>query len=605
MSFSKRHFYSSSPRVERGRAIHLKGDPKKGKNFLYCNGSSVFIIDIDNPLICDQYTEHQYNTTVAAYSPSGYYIASGDSAGYVRIWDTINQEHVLKLEIRPISGAIYDIDWTFDSKRIVVGGDGKDVFGCAFLWDTGATVGTIAGHSKPITSVSFKPNRPFKLVTSSEDQQCNFYKGPPFKFTHSLREHEKFINCTRFSPDGKFFMSVGSDRKGFLYNGKEGTLVKEISDNENGHKGGIYSLSWSPDSTQVLTASADKTCKLWDIETSKVVTTFTFSERPTVQHQQLGTLWQGKHMLSVNLGGDISYLDSQNPNTPHRVIKGHMKLSKKLAVDKKSDNFYTGGSTGYIRSWKYDEGSLEGFKGKAHDNTVIGLDVCEEQIYSLSKDNKFLITPTTETEFNGSQTTFDVSPTCLGVSQAQPGLSFIGFLDSTIKTLNQGDVKGTTKIDCIPTCIAVSPNGENVAVGGKDKKIRIMVISNNELETLYVLEGHRGQITDVKFSPNGEMLAVTDSNRYLMIYKGKELLLGEWCFHTARVECVDWNEDNIHLVSGSLDSAIFIWNIEQPKKRIKIKTAHIGGVSDVKWKNSNVVLSTGADATIKSWNIEF
>ena len=37
---------------------------------------------------CDIYTEHSVLTQVARYSPSGFYIASGDQSGKVRIWDT-------------------------------------------------------------------------------------------------------------------------------------------------------------------------------------------------------------------------------------------------------------------------------------------------------------------------------------------------------------------------------------------------------------------------------------------------------------------------------------------------------------------------------------
>lgn len=45
------------------------------------------------------------------------------------------------------------------------------------------------------------------------------------------------MNCLRFSPDGKYFATVSSDRKIVLYNGKEGDIIKEFKDC---HSGGIW-----------------------------------------------------------------------------------------------------------------------------------------------------------------------------------------------------------------------------------------------------------------------------------------------------------------------------------------------------------------------------
>jgi len=67
---------AAQPATARGSAVQLGGDPK-GKTFLYCNGRSVIIRDIENPSIADQYTEHISTVNVARYSPSGFYIASG------------------------------------------------------------------------------------------------------------------------------------------------------------------------------------------------------------------------------------------------------------------------------------------------------------------------------------------------------------------------------------------------------------------------------------------------------------------------------------------------------------------------------------------------
>jgi WD repeat-containing protein 1 (actin-interacting protein 1) len=113
------------PRTNRGQFVKLGSDPK-GKNFLYVNGNSVFIRNIESPMICDVYTEHSQPVQVASYSTSGFYIASADLSGKVRIWDTVNKEHLLKNEFQPISGCIKDLQWSSDNQRIVIGGEGKE-----------------------------------------------------------------------------------------------------------------------------------------------------------------------------------------------------------------------------------------------------------------------------------------------------------------------------------------------------------------------------------------------------------------------------------------------------------------------------------------------
>jgi WD40 repeat protein len=119
------NIFAALPRTSRGTSIVLGGDPK-GKNILYVNGNSVFIRNIDNPFECDVYTEHSCTTNCAKYSPSGFYIASADQSGKIRIWDTVNKEHILKNEFQPLSGSIKDLQWSSDNQRLVVGGEGRD-----------------------------------------------------------------------------------------------------------------------------------------------------------------------------------------------------------------------------------------------------------------------------------------------------------------------------------------------------------------------------------------------------------------------------------------------------------------------------------------------
>lgn len=81
----------------------------------------------------------------------------------------------------------------------------------------------------------------------------------------------------------------------------------------------LLQVSWSPDSSQLISASGDKTVKLWDVGTSTALTTFNIGA--DVMDQQLGCLWQKDHLLSISLSGYINYLDKSNPDRPFRTIK--------------------------------------------------------------------------------------------------------------------------------------------------------------------------------------------------------------------------------------------------------------------------------------------
>ena len=109
-------------------------------------------------------------------------------------------------------------------------------------------------------------------------------------------------------------------------------------------------VSWSPDSSQLISASGDKTVKLWDVGSNTAVTTFNMGA--DVMDQQLGCLWQKDHLLSISLSGYINYLDKNNPDRPLRTVKVGCHSASCLVVCCKvvfvsrlrTDNHYLKGS---------------------------------------------------------------------------------------------------------------------------------------------------------------------------------------------------------------------------------------------------------------------
>ena len=334
---------------------------------------------------------------MAKYSPSGFYIASADKSGKIRIWDTINAEHVLKSEYQPISGPIYDLAWSQDNQRIVCVGDGREKFGHVILADMGTSNGDITGQSRPVNSCDFRPARPFRIITGSEDNTVAFYEGPPFKFKGTKTDHARYCQSVRYSPDGNFWASAGFDGKIFLYEGKDSELIGEVQESggKNAHAGGVYALSWSGNSKSFLTCSGDKTCKIWDVETKKATTTFAMGN--TVEDQQLGCLWSGEYLLSVSLSGFINYLDPRSPSKPAKVrdkkftnsefylktkqfllqvIGGHNKPITKMikgSSDDSNPTILTAGSDGRVVEWTVADGSTRVVQGEGHGAQINGL----------------------------------------------------------------------------------------------------------------------------------------------------------------------------------------------------------------------------------------
>jgi WD40 repeat protein len=602
MSATLKHTYGALPSTTRGKPIHIGGDPK-GKNFLYTCGQAVFIRDLKNPLNTEMYGEHQHQTTVARYAPSGFYIASGDVSGTIRIWDTTQVEHILKIELKMLGGPILDLQWSDDSKRIVCVGEGKEKFGSVFMFDSGSSVGEISAHSKPVASCDFKQTRPYRIVTAGEDMLVNYFEGPPFKFKKSIKDHTRFVNCVRFSPDGERFLSVGLDKVGLFFDGKTGEPIGKLSAT-NGHTGGIYSCSWSADSKRVLTASADKTCKIWDAASGECQVTFTFGDQ--LEDQQLGCLWQGDELLSINLGGDINYLDQANPSKPKRVLKGHNKFITALTHDRKTNTLYTASYDAAIIGWDVATGETSAFSGKGHTNQVGRLKLQGGNLVSAAMDDTVRITNLANKSYTGEVAKFDTAPADIAVG-VQDNTLVIAVVTDAIIVLRNGQVAHKLVTKYQPSAVALSNDEKTVAVGGKDNNIHLYTLSGNNLTEGKVLNGHRGALSSLTYSPDGKFLASADLNRDIFVWDlaSQSIKISGWQFHSARVNSLSWTDDSQHLASGALDGAIYVWSVQDPLKRVTVKNAHFNGVNSVLWLDANTLASAGQDCTAKTWTVKF
>ncbi|KAF9178422.1 hypothetical protein BGZ50_007745 [Haplosporangium sp. Z 11] len=600
MSFVRSSIFACAPSTTRGQAVHLDADPK-GESILYTNGKTVFIRNLEKPHIAKEYTQHSCNVTVAKYAPSGYYIASGDERGNVRIWDTVGDDQILKLESHAIGGRINDIAWDGESKRIIAVGDGKERFGHAFLADTGSSCGEIMGHSKVVNTVAIRHTRPFRAVTGGDDNSLVFSHGVPFVFNKTIQDHTRFVQEVKFSNNGEMFASVGADAKIFLYDAKTGEKLKELSAAEHGHTGGIFALSWSPDSSRIMTSSADQTVKIWDVESSSVVNTFELATDGSKIHgQQVGNIWKGDYLLSLSLSGDLNYLDPTTSKAS-RTIQGHQKAITALAVSEDKMTLTTGSYDGRVMSWDQASGESTPLEEASHSNQVMQMVTAGAELISVGMDDTLRISSKSAPK-DVSVISTNGLPKGVGVSDDQ---TVVVATENEIQVIQGGKKVDSLAVGYNATAIAINPQGSTVAVGAQDAKVYIMNLNGTKLTAVHTLSKNKGAITALAFNPEGSLLAAGDSAGKIHVFDvaSGEAVIQHWVFHTARITSINWSPSGRYAVSGSLDTNIFVWSREKTMKKIAILNAHSLSVSGAAFIDEDTIVSTGADACIKTWKL--
>lgn len=514
-------------------------------------------------------------------------------------------EGITKGEYPVISGRINDLAWDGDSQRIIAVGNGKGKFGHCITADSGNSVGEISGHSSLINSVSIRQQRPLRAATGSDDTSLVFYHGAPFKFNTSLRKHQRYVYGVAFSPDGANLISVGADKKIWLYDGKTGEAKGQIGEGE--HTGSIFAVSWAKDSRRFVTSSADQTVKIWDAEAGEVVQSWRMGEEGAVSipDHQVGVVWPtGRSdglILSLNLNGDLNYLHEGMPK-PSKVVQRQQKNITTIAMDEDySTNpmFFTGSSDGRI--CVYDSaGDSKIIGGDAHKNYVSGLaSTSAGKIYSVGWDDTIRSVDANARTFTGSSTKTDGQPRDVAMSSSS-------IVVATHKGLSLLSQKDNSLIKHVPTSYSptvLAVGKSHIVVGGDDSARHMYDLNLNHLKSI----PHSSQVTALAFSTaSNQYLAVGFASGKIIVYEpdNSTPVTERWSAHTGRVMSINWDEKGEKAVSGALDTNIFVWSVKKPGQRVSVSQAHKEGVNGVRWTPEGQVVSVGGDAAVKCWKVE-
>lgn len=239
----------------------------------------------------------------------------------------------------------------------------------------------------------------------------------------------------------------------------KGFVLEYLLDLHNISRNGyddILSIVFSPDEKAILTGSADKTARLWDL----------------------------------------------NGNTL-QIFNGHFGSVNSAIFSPDGKTIFTGSSDGTSRLWDLNGKCLQIFRG--HKDVVLSV--------AFSPDGKTVLTGSADStailwDLNGIiiQRFKGHSSPVLKVTFEPDGKKIL--TGSSDQTARLWDLLGNTlqvfygHTQAVKT-LTFSPDGNTILTGSSDKTARLWDLKGN---TLQIFSGHPGSVNSVFFSPNGDKI---------------------------------------------------------------------------------------------------
>jgi transcription initiation factor TFIID subunit 5 len=115
-------------------------------------------------------------------------------------------------------------------------------------------------HDNDVDVGCFHPNGAYVLTAGDKNvRMWDISRGNPVRM---FTGHTGNITAIECSPNGQTLASADDQGSIFLWDLASGTRIKRM----RGHgKGGIWSLSWSVESSVLVSGGADMTVRVWDV----------------------------------------------------------------------------------------------------------------------------------------------------------------------------------------------------------------------------------------------------------------------------------------------------------------------------------------------------
>ncbi|KAK9508581.1 hypothetical protein O3M35_006112 [Rhynocoris fuscipes] len=140
-------------------------------------------------------------------------------------------------------------------------------------WNLNSSSGSLRYKAKPlpISCVCFSPNG--NLIASTQGEFVRLWVSTIRGKSTEFKAHFSIVRSVQFSPDNSHFLTASDDKSLKIWVTAKRKFLSSLSGN-GGHTNWVRFGTYSSDGHLIASCSDDKTIKLWDPVTSKLIHTF-------------------------------------------------------------------------------------------------------------------------------------------------------------------------------------------------------------------------------------------------------------------------------------------------------------------------------------------
>jgi WD40 repeat protein len=278
--------------------------------------------------------------------------------------------------------------------------------------------------------------------------------------------HTAAVHGLAVGPGGQTLLSASADHTLILWDVETGGIVRHL----RGHKGGVSGVAITPDGRRAISGSIDQTLILWDLETGECIRHF-------VGHggsvRCVAITPDGQRVVSGATDQTLILWDLETGKLVHR-LKGHCGPVVSVAISPDGRTALSGSEDRSVALWDLDTGRLIR-RMRGHDKAQHAQEVREGHFDSV-----------------WGVVFFPDGKRALSISEDEFGIEW---------DLDTGRVNRFWRYPVGMMSVHRDADGNRALLGTLDSRVTIFSLDSGEMEMQ--LLGHSGRVSAVAFGPDG------------------------------------------------------------------------------------------------------